>query len=141
MQAIDLFLLEYAYVWVIIMVFESIAGIVLNKFLEKLFFGITSENIQFSLLDGKFVLSNIGLQPDLITNLNLPIELRYSYIERVEIHIPWRQEEVNVTMSMNNIYVLVSDAGANFDARNIFMRGKEAAIEGALKEFKSNLER
>lgn len=74
------------------MVFESIAGIVLNKFLEKIFFGITSDNIQFSLLDGKFVLSNIGLQPDLITHLNLPVEIGYSYIERVEIHIPWRED-------------------------------------------------
>lgn len=78
-------------VGIINMVFESIAGIVLNKFLEKFFFGISSENIKFSLLDGKFTLSNIGIQPSLITNLNLPIELRYSYIERVEIHAPWRE--------------------------------------------------
>jgi hypothetical protein len=34
-------------------------------------------------LQGKFVLSNIGLQPELIANLNWPIELRYSYVERV----------------------------------------------------------
>lgn len=42
---------------------------------------------------------------------------------------------------MNNIYVLVSDAGNNFDARNIFMRGKEDVIKAALKEFRGNMER
>jgi hypothetical protein len=37
--------------------------------------------------------------------------------------------------------VLVTDTGSNFDVRNIFMKGKEAIIEGALKEFKAILER
>ena len=62
------------------MVLETIASILLNKYLEKVFFGISSSNMQFSPLDGKFVLSNIGLQPALINNLNLPIDLRYSYV-------------------------------------------------------------
>ncbi len=55
------------------MVFESIGEIVLDKFLEKIFFGFSEQNIQFSLLDEKFVLSIIGIQPSIITNLSLPI--------------------------------------------------------------------
>jgi hypothetical protein len=102
---------------------------------------MTSQNIKFSPLDGKFILSNIGIQPSLITNLNLPIELRYSYVERVELHIPWREDEVALTISMSNIYVLVTDAEKNFDVDGIFMKSKEAAIGSALKEFKANLER
>jgi hypothetical protein len=46
---------------------------------------------------------------------------------------------MTVTINMSNIYVLVSDAGDNFDPRNIFIKGKETAIEAALKEFKSNM--
>jgi hypothetical protein len=48
------------------MVFESVAEMVLSKLLDKVFYGINKKNIQVALLDGKFVLSNIGLQPSLL---------------------------------------------------------------------------
>jgi hypothetical protein len=65
------------------MVIEAIVEIVLSKFLDKFFYGINRKNIEVGLLDGKFILSNIGLQPSLILNLNLPIDLQYSYVEKV----------------------------------------------------------
>jgi len=46
---------------------------VLSKFLDKVFYGINKNNIQMSLLDGRFVISNIGLNKSLVTQLNLPI--------------------------------------------------------------------
>ena len=48
---------------------------------------------------------------------------------------------MSLTVNMSNIYMLLTDAGSNFNERNIFMKGKENAISGALKEFKDNLER
>ena len=49
------------------------AEIVLSRLLDKVFYGISKQNIQVALLDGKFVLSNIGLQPSLLAELNLPV--------------------------------------------------------------------
>lgn len=114
----------------------------MSKFLDKFFYGINEKNIQFGLLDGKFVLSNIGLQPSLLMSLNLPIELKYSYVEKVEINLPWREDEVFININISNIYVLVA-ARPHFedDVFDIFMKKKEKIIEQALKEFKANLER
>jgi hypothetical protein len=61
------------------------------------------------------VLSNIGLQPSLLAELNLPIELKYSYVERLEIHLPWREEEVSLTVNISNIYLLAATADQSFD--------------------------
>jgi len=55
------------------MVFESVASIILSRFLDKFFYGINKKNIQLGILDGKLLLSNIGLQPNLLMSLNLPI--------------------------------------------------------------------
>jgi vacuolar protein sorting-associated protein 13A/C len=43
-----------------------VAEIVLSRLLDKIFYGITKQNIQVAILQGKFVLSNIGLQPSLL---------------------------------------------------------------------------
>jgi hypothetical protein len=85
------------------------------------------------------VLSNIGLQPSLLTELNLPIELKYSYVERLEILVPWREEEVSLTVNISNIYLLAATADFSLDLFEVFMKRKERVIEAALKEFKSNL--
>ncbi len=85
------------------------------------------------------MLSNIGLQPSLLAELNLPIELKYSYVERLEILVPWREEEVSLTVNISNIYLLAATANFSLDLFDIFMKRKERVIEAALKEFKSNL--
>jgi vacuolar protein sorting-associated protein 13A/C len=121
------------------MVLESVAEIVLSRLLDKVFYGISKKNIQVELLDGKFVLSNIGLQPSLLAELNLPIELKYSYVERVEIHLPWRKDEVSLTVNISNIYLLAATSEHALDLYEIFLKRKEQIVEQALKEFKSNL--
>lgn len=113
----------------------------LSRLLDKVFYGISKQNIQVALLDGKFVLSNIGLQPSLLAELNLPVELKFSYVERVEILLPWRAEEVSLSINISNIYMLVATQESSFDMFEVFMKRKERIIEQALREFRSNLER
>lgn len=110
------------------MVLEGVAEIVLSRLLDKVFYGISKQNIQVAILDGKFVLSNIGLQPSLLAELNLPVELKYSYVERVEIHLPWRADEVSLTVNISNIYMLVATQENTFDLFEIFMKRKERII-------------
>jgi len=40
----------------------SIVEILLSKYLHKIFYGIEKKNIDVALFDGKFTISNIGLQ-------------------------------------------------------------------------------
>lgn len=75
-------------------------------------------------------------------NLNLPVDLKYSYVERVEINLPWREEEVFINISISNIYVLLAARPntSEADLFKMFSKKKEDVVAQALKEFKTTLE-
>ena len=64
----------------------------------------------------------------MLDNLNFPIKINYSYVEKVELHIPWRSEETPVNIYISNIYALISAKDKNMNVYDIFMKKKEKAI-------------
>lgn len=91
------------------------------------------------MLAGRFIISNIGLQPALFAHLNLPIELAYSYVERLEVIIPWRSEDVMLEINISNIYALILTR-ENIDLESVFVQSKKRIIEDAIKSFAASLE-
>ena len=57
----------------------------LSKYFEEIFYGINHKNIHTKLLDGKLTIENIGLQAEFVSKLNLPIELKASFVDKLEL--------------------------------------------------------
>lgn len=64
---------------------STIAGI-LNRFLGEYVSGISSENMDVSLWNGKITLNNIAIKPEAIDQLDIPLTLKYSKLGNLFIN-------------------------------------------------------
>ena len=112
----------------------------MSKYFEEIFFGINRKNIHTKLLEGKLVIENIGLQPEFFSKLNLPIELRASFVEKLSLEYPWREDNPNLVITIENIYAIVVDKyNTDSKIKQNVRRGKEKLVKDAIKEFASKL--
>ena len=87
---------------------ERIVEKILQKKFGKFFYGIDHKHIHLGLLAGEFTIEGIGLQPGVFNSLNLPIVLRYSFVEKMQVSYAWREEFSNLVINIENIYAIVT---------------------------------
>ena len=91
------------------------------------------QNIKAEVLKGRFTISNIGLQPNLFIDFNIPVDIAYSYVENIEMVINWRSEEKVLSLNISNIYCILVPK-EYLDLHNVFMKAKESAIRSFIAE-------
>ena len=89
--------------------FESILEkILLNNF-GQFITGLDRNNLHLGVWAGDIVIENVNLKPDVIDMLDIPINLRFSTIGRLQIQVPWSSLSRNpVEVSIDRILVIVS---------------------------------
>lgn len=119
------------------MIERIVERILLSKF-ENIFYGIAHKNIHVGILSGHFTIENIGLQPTVFNYLNLPIMLKYSFVEKLSVSYPWRESNTNLVINIENIYaILTPKAEQDFNFMEMLWKNKEEMIKAAIKEFLS----
>ena len=86
------------------------------------------------MLKGRFTISNIGLQPNLFIGMNIPFDIFYSYVEKIELIINWRSDERVLILNISNIYGILIPKDY-LDLHNVFMKAKESSIRDFIAEF------
>lgn len=87
---------------------ERIVELILQKKFGKFFYGIDHKHIHVGLFNGEFTIEGIGLQPDVFNSLNLPIVLKYSFVEKMQVKYAWREQQSNLIINIENIYAIVT---------------------------------
>ncbi len=63
--------------------FEKLLESVLQKYAGQFLEGIDSNNLSIGVFSGNVVIENVSLKPEVISMLELPIELRFSHIGKL----------------------------------------------------------
>jgi|JI6StandDraft_1071083.scaffolds.fasta_scaffold04808_4 vacuolar protein sorting-associated protein 13A/C len=69
--------------------FTKIIQSVLMKHVGKYLNEVEENSFDVGLIDGDILIENVGLNNKLFEELNLPITLKFSNIDRLSIKVPW----------------------------------------------------
>lgn len=71
--------------------FEGLIQKVLLAIFGRFIDGLDRKQINLSFLKGNLVIENVSIKKEALEALQLPIELVYSSIQRIEINLPWNK--------------------------------------------------
>jgi vacuolar protein sorting-associated protein 13A/C len=106
--------------------FEKYLEQILNKYLGKFFCGFDSRNLSVGVWSGYLVIENVSLKPEVLQKMELPVELVYSCVGRLEIRLNWpRMTTQPIEVLLDKVFVLVKSVekgdckSFDFNAREI----------------------
>uniref|UniRef100_A0A8R1Z6F4 Uncharacterized protein n=1 Tax=Pristionchus pacificus TaxID=54126 RepID=A0A8R1Z6F4_PRIPA len=72
------------------MVFESLVADLLNRFLGDFVDNLDSSQLNIGIWGGDVKLENLEIKESALDDLDLPVKLKYGYIESLVLKIPWK---------------------------------------------------
>ena len=89
--------------------FESILEKILlhnfGQFIEKL----DRNNIHLGVWSGNLIIENVSVKKDLLEKLELPLILKFSYIEKFQINLQWAKINYQpIEVIISNVFLIVS---------------------------------
>ncbi|UJR24150.1 hypothetical protein I4U23_027116, partial [Adineta vaga] len=73
------------------MVFAHVTAFLVDKFLGNYIEDIDSHQLKISLWNGDVQLENVHLKTNALNDFNLPFDIQTGYLEKLKIHLPWKQ--------------------------------------------------
>jgi len=88
---------------------ERLVRYIFQYFLGNFITGLESENIKFYLLGGKCIIQDVGVKQEAIDMLGLPLKLKFSLVEKVQISFPWTELSTkSVEIIFNNVFLILN---------------------------------
>ena len=88
--------------------FEGLLERILLSYFGKWIVGIDKNNLQLGVWSGDVIIENVGLNIEAIDELSMPILLKYSYIEKFNLKIPWSKlSTLPVEIVIENIFAIL----------------------------------
>ncbi|CAD8160815.1 unnamed protein product [Paramecium octaurelia] len=89
--------------------FEGLIQKVLLAIFGRFIDGLDKKQINLSFLKGNLVIENVSIKKEALEALQLPIELVYSSIQRIEINLPWNNLTTQRTeIKIHSVFLLVT---------------------------------
>jgi vacuolar protein sorting-associated protein 13A/C len=88
--------------------FEKYLEQILKKQLGKFVSGFDSGNLSLGVWSGNIVIENVSIKPEVFQTMELPVELVYSYVGRLQIKVPWaRLTTQPIEVVLDKVYMVV----------------------------------
>lgn len=71
--------------------FEGIIEKILVSYFGKYINDINKSDLSLGIMQGDFTISNVSLKAEIMQLVDLPLELKFSFVEKLTIQIPWKQ--------------------------------------------------
>ncbi|CAH1274208.1 VPS13A [Branchiostoma lanceolatum] len=89
------------------MVLESLVAGLLNTYLGKYIEDLDTTNLGISLFGGDVELTDLQLRPEALYELELPLEVKAGYVEKLSVNIPWTSLYTSpVKASLEGVYIV-----------------------------------
>ena len=116
---------------------ESILEKLLSKYFGDFIEGLDKNNLKIGVWSGNIELKNVKLKTDIITKLELPLFISYSFIGKLDVKLPWKSlGSKPVEVKLEDVYIIVSPLNSNewrnFDFNSVTKR--LAKLEKFVKE-------
>lgn len=96
------------------MVLAGILQKVLVKTAGDYIDGIDSKNLEVGIWSGKVTIENVSLKEKVIDMLDLPINLRFSHIGKLELDVPWKNiSSKPVNVFLDGVYLIIDPKHVN----------------------------
>lgn len=69
--------------------FESILERLLSTYFGRFITGLDKENLHVGVFSGNVQIENVSAKPEIIDLLELPLNLAFSHIGKLQMKIPW----------------------------------------------------
>lgn len=87
---------------------------ILLKHFGRYLSGLDRGNIHLGVWSGNLLIQNLGLRPEVIDRLELPLQLRFSHIEKFKVNVPWSKIHTQpVEILIENVFVIVTQKHQN----------------------------
>ncbi|CAF1248487.1 unnamed protein product [Rotaria sordida] len=91
------------------MVFEQLTTYLIDKFLGDYIEDLDSKQLKIDLWHGDVVLENLSLKPNALANFNLPVTVAVGHLQKLSLHIPWKQLYTHPTkITIDGLYLLLT---------------------------------
>jgi len=88
---------------------EKLLGELLNRFLGDYVEGFDPNNLSLSLWSGEVSIDNVRLKKEAVKMLGLPVNVRYSFIRKLRLKIPWKSLSASKTeVYLDGVYLILS---------------------------------
>ena len=89
--------------------FESILEKILISNFGKFIEGLDKKNLQIGVWSGNIVIQNVSLKPDILNILELPIQMKFSFIGKLSVKVPWASlGSKPVEVELEDVYIVLS---------------------------------
>jgi len=94
--------------------FEALLEKILLSHFGRFLSGLDRTNIHLGVWSGNLIIENVGLKPEVIEMLELPLHLRFSHIEKFQVNVPWSKiSQQSVEIFIQNVFVIVTQKSRN----------------------------
>ncbi len=121
---------------------QEILERILLKYFGSYLQDFDQNKISLAIWNGKLKIEGLRLKPSIFSQLNLPLELRYSFIGNLEIVVPWTKLSIlPVELNILNIFVIIGPLNqkywsSRFDSLDNKLQLIEEIIRGLLSKQK-----
>lgn len=101
--------------------FQGLLERILLKYFGEYLLDIDQNGISLAIWNGSLKIEGLKLNPSLFSNSNLPIKLKYGWIGRLEMFVPWSKLSVlPVEIKIKDVFIILSPLekklwGSRFD--------------------------
>lgn len=130
--------------------FESILEKILVNSLGKFIEGLDSNSLKMSIWSGDISIGNIAVKREVFSQLQLPINMKFSYVGKLVLKIPWKSLGSSpVEVLLEDIFVILEpvtkDAWVPIDFMDVqqriqFMESVISDYMNKITETRKNLE-
>ena len=87
---------------------EDFASSILTKYLGKYILGLKKENLKFALSNGEVDLSNLEINLDEFSDLDIPVSLIKGTLDKLKLKVPWKNlGGESMIIDIQNLFILV----------------------------------
>ena len=107
--------------------FERILEKILVNQLGQYIEGLDKHSLKMSVWSGNISISNISVKPEVLNLLELPLKMKFSFVKKLELNIPWKSLGSSpVEILLEDIFLILEpvniDDWVPIDYRNIQKR-------------------
>lgn len=89
--------------------FEKLLEKILSRIMGEYVEGISKDQMNVGIWSGNVDISNIRIKPSVVSQLNVPFELKFGMVENIKMKIPWKQlSSAPVVVNLKGLYLLVA---------------------------------
>uniref|UniRef100_A0AC34FUJ1 Chorein N-terminal domain-containing protein n=1 Tax=Panagrolaimus sp. ES5 TaxID=591445 RepID=A0AC34FUJ1_9BILA len=117
------------------MVFETLVADLLNRFLGDFVDNLDASQLNIGIWGGDVKLNNLEIKVTALDDLDLPIKLKYGFLDKLVLKIPWQNLYTEpVLANIDGLYIIaVPNVGVVYNKEKAEKREQEAKQKELLR--------